>query len=89
MKTGLIATLAGVTLAGALVSGCAVADDGYFLYRHGNIAAADSYAAQAIDRMRLAQQINHYDMQGHAARAVDLLQEARVEMGMAAQAATR
>jgi hypothetical protein len=89
MKQRLMLSLAGVTLAGALVSGCAVADDGYFMYRHGNIEAADSFAARAIDRMRAAQEINHYDMQGHAARAIDLMQQARIEMNMAAESATR
>ena len=83
--------LAAATLAISLVSGCAVADDGYgyFMSRHPNIEAADFNAGQAIERMRAAQRANGYDMDGHAARAIGLMQEARSEMQAAAEAATR
>ena len=85
-------TLAAATaaaLALSLVSGCAVADDGYFMSRHPNIENADFDAQQAIERMRAAQHANNYDMGGHAGRAIQLLQEARGEMEAAAAAATR
>lgn len=81
--------IAAAALIGSLVSGCAVAGDGYFLSRHPNIEAADSDAQQAIQRMRAAQRANGYDMDGHAARAIGLLQDARAEMAAAAQDATR
>ena len=78
-----------VAMGFAMVSGCAVADDTYFLDRHPNIAAADFNAERAIDRMRAAQRANDYDMNGHAANAINLLEQARNEMGAAAQDATR
>ncbi len=58
------------------------------LERHPNIAAADNDVQQAIGRMRDAQHANGYDMHGHAARAIDLLQQARAEMHAAAVDAT-
>ena len=58
------------------------------LERHPNIAAADNAAQEAIARMREAQRANGYDMQGHAARAIELLQESRAEMRAAAVDAT-
>ncbi|WP_158902520.1 hypothetical protein [Burkholderia sp. L27(2015)] len=73
----------------SLISGCAVADDAYFVDRHPNIAAADFNAEQAIERMRAAQRANNYDMGGHAGRAIGLLEQARYEMAAAAQDATR
>jgi hypothetical protein len=39
--------------------------------------------------MRDAQHANGYDMQGHASRAIDLLQQARAEMRAAAIDAAR
>lgn len=54
------------------------------LERRPNIAAADNAALEAIARMRDAQHANGYDMHGHAARAIDLLQQARAEMHAAA-----
>jgi hypothetical protein len=65
----------------AIAATAAYADD---LARHPNIAAADSYAQNAIARMHEAQRANNYDMHGHAARAISLLEEARGEMRAAA-----
>jgi hypothetical protein len=83
------AVIAVAALALSLVSGCAVADDGYFMSRHPNIEAASFDAQQAIDRMHAAQQANDYDMGGHAGRAIQLLREAQYEMQAAAESATR
>jgi hypothetical protein len=58
------------------------------LERHPNIAAADNATQEAIARMHEAQRANGYDMHGHASRAIDLLQQARVEMRAAAVDAT-
>ncbi|HXZ09381.1 MAG TPA: hypothetical protein VEI25_15125 [Paraburkholderia sp.] len=85
-KVGLVAAAA---LALSLVSGCAVADDGYPMSYHPNIEAADFNAQQAIERMRMAQQANDYHMGGHAGRAIQLLQDARYEMQAAAESASR
>lgn len=95
MKQRQLAFTAAGALALSLVSGCAVADDGYgygygyFMSRHPNIEAADFNAQQAIERMRAAQRANGYDMGGHAGRAIALMQNARAEMQAAAETATR
>ncbi|MFM0669625.1 hypothetical protein [Paraburkholderia sediminicola] len=91
MKQRQLAFVAATALALSLVSGCAVADDGYGYYmsRHPNIEAADFNAQQAIERMRAAQRANGYDMGGHAGRAIALMQQARAEMQISAEMATR
>ncbi|MFM0236540.1 hypothetical protein [Paraburkholderia phytofirmans] len=93
MKQRQLALAAATALALSLVSGCAVADDGYaygyYMSRHPNIEAADFNAQQAIGRMRAAQRANGYDMGGHAGRAIALMQEARAEMQASAEMATR
>jgi hypothetical protein len=89
MKPRQVTLAAASALALSLISGCAVADDGFFMSRHPNIEAADFNAQQAIERMRAAQHANGYDMGGHAARAIHLMQEARYEMEASAEAATR
>jgi hypothetical protein len=89
MKQRHLTMVAATAIALSLISGCAVADDGYFMSRHPNIEAADFNAQQAIERMRAAQRANDYDMGGHAGRAIQLMREARYEMQAAAEAATR
>jgi hypothetical protein len=93
MKQRQWAFVAATALALSLVSGCAVADDGhgygYYMSRHPNIEAADFNAQQAIERMRAAQRANGYDMGGHAGRAIALMQQARAEMQVSAEMATR
>jgi hypothetical protein len=93
MKQRQWAFVAATALALSLVSGCAVADDGYgygySMSRHPNIEAADFNAQQAIERMRAAQRANGYDMGGHAGRAIALMQQARAEMQVSAEMATR
>lgn len=89
MKQRQLTMVAATAVALSLISGCAVAGDGYFMSRHPNIEAADFNAQQAIERMRAAQRANDYDMGGHAGRAIQLMQDARYEMQAAAEAATR
>jgi hypothetical protein len=57
--------------------------------RHPNIAAAQRLAAQAYDKIAAAQQANEYDMDGHAAKAKSLLENANSELKLAAEAANR
>ena len=55
MKQGPMTLVAATALGLSAISGCALADDGYFMSRHPNIEAADFNAQQAIERMRAAQ----------------------------------
>lgn len=55
--------------------------------RHPNIAAAQRLCDQAFNRISDAQRANEWDMDGHAAKAKELLDQANRELKLAAQAA--
>jgi len=55
--------------------------------RHPNIMAAQRLVDQAFNRIVAAQQANEWDMDGHAQRAKDLLDQANRELKAAAEAA--
>jgi len=55
--------------------------------RHPNIAAAQRLVDQAYARIVAAQQANEWDMNGHAQKAKELLDQANHELKEAAEAA--
>jgi hypothetical protein len=55
--------------------------------RHPNLAAAQRLSEQAWQRIVAAQEANEWDMQGHAQKAKNLLDEANKELKLAAEAA--
>lgn len=55
--------------------------------RHPNIAAAQRLVQQAYDKINAAQQANEWDMNGHAQKAKDLLDQANHELKEAAETA--
>lgn len=57
--------------------------------RHPNLAAAQHLTAQAFQKVTAAQQANEWDMEGHAAKAKDLLDQANNELKQAAEAANK
>lgn len=57
--------------------------------RHPNLNAAQRLTQQAYDKIIAAQQANEWDMEGHAAKAKDLLDQANRELKQAAQAANK
>jgi F0F1-type ATP synthase membrane subunit b/b' len=57
--------------------------------RHPNIAAAQRLCEQAWQRVVDAQQANEFDMQGHAQKAKELLDQANRELKLAAETANR
>ncbi len=57
--------------------------------RHPNLAAAQRLTAQAFEKITAAQQANEFDMQGHAKKAKELLDQANNELKQAAQAANK
>jgi len=57
--------------------------------RHPNLAAAQRLVDQAYNRIVAAQQANEWDMDGHAQRAKELLDQANRELKAAAEAANR
>jgi cellobiose-specific phosphotransferase system component IIA len=57
--------------------------------RHGNLAAAQDLVRQAYDRLSVAQRENGNDLGGHAEKAKALLQQANLEIRLAADAANQ
>ena len=57
--------------------------------RHPNLAAAQRLSQQAFDKVSAAQQANEWDMEGHAKKAKQLLEEVNNELKQAAGAANR
>lgn len=54
--------------------------------RYPNLAAAQRLSRQAFQRVVEAQQANEWDLQGHAQKAKDLLDQASNELKLAAEA---
>jgi hypothetical protein len=86
-------SLVGAVLAVALIgAGVAVAQrpvDDVSGKRHPNLAAAQRLSQQAYQKITAAQEANEWDMEGHAAKAKDLLDQANRELKMAAEAANK
>ena len=57
--------------------------------RHPNMAAAQRLSQQAWQRIVAAQEANEFDMQGHAQKAKNLLDEVNRELKLAAESANR
>jgi hypothetical protein len=89
IKTRVFAALAGLLL---LAGGAALAQrprQNVSPGRHPNIAAAQQLSRQAFDRIVAAQQANEWDMDGHAQKAKNLLDDVNRELKLAAEAANR
>lgn len=86
-------SLVGAVLAAALIGGgVAVAQkpvEDVSGKRHPNLAAAQRLSQQAYEKITAAQEANEWDMQGHAAKAKDLLDQVNRELKMAAEAANK
>jgi hypothetical protein len=57
--------------------------------KHPNIAAAQRLCSQAFEKIKAAQEANEWDMQGHAKKAKELLDQVNNELKQAAQAANK
>jgi hypothetical protein len=57
--------------------------------KHPNLAAAQRLSQQAWEKVSAAQQANEWDMNGHAAKAKELLDEVNRELKLAAEAANK
>src|SRR5215469_1773699 len=57
--------------------------------RHPNVAAAQRLSQQAYEKITAAQQANEWDMEGHAAKAKELLDQVNRELKAAAEAANK
>ncbi|HXJ82720.1 MAG TPA: hypothetical protein VMS64_29035 [Candidatus Methylomirabilis sp.] len=57
--------------------------------RHPNLAAAQRLSTQAYEKIVAAQQANEWDMDGHAQKAKELLEQANRELKVAAEIANQ
>jgi hypothetical protein len=88
-KTGIAAAVLGFFL---LIGGLAIAQPpkrNVSPGRHPNLAAAQRLSQNAYDKIIAAQQANEWDMQGHAQRAKDLLEQVNEQLKQAAVAANK
>ncbi len=88
IKTRLIAVIAFVCL---LVGGILFAQPARNISgkRHPNLAAAQRFSQQAYEKVTAAQEANEWDMQGHAQKAKELLDQVNRELKMAAESANK
>jgi hypothetical protein len=82
MKRMLVAGILGALL----LSGSAIAKPAQNISptRHPNLAEAQRLSAQAFQRIVDAQKANEWDMNGHAQKAKDLLEQVNAELKLAA-----
>ena len=80
-------TMVTVIAAGILLYGFSAYAGNVSKMRHPNLAAAQEFIEKAVRKVTLAQKANEYDMDGHAAKAKDLLDQAYAEIKLAAEAA--
>lgn len=78
--------LSSALVLGLVAGGVTVAQD-VSHHRHPNLAAAQDLMDRAAVKITDAQVANEWDMQGHAAKAKQLLDDARHEIKLAAEAA--
>jgi len=91
-KTRLLAIVLGSVLILLLVAGLAIAQrpvQNISSSHHPNLAAAQRLSTQAWEKIVAAQRANEWDMQGHAQRAKNLLDQVNNELKLAAEAANR
>jgi hypothetical protein len=84
--------LGGVLSLALICGGVAVAQmpkDNVSGKKHPNLAAAQRLSQEAWEKIAAAQQANEWDMEGHAAKAKDLLDQVNKELKMAAEAANK
>jgi hypothetical protein len=86
-------SLAGMVLASALIcGGVAVAQkpvENVSGKKHPNLAAAQRLSQEAFEKIGAAQQANEWDMDGHAAKAKELLDQVNRELKAAAETANK
>jgi hypothetical protein len=88
-KTRVLAAVVGCLL---LVGGAAVAqrpEKDISAARHPNLAAAQRLSRQAWEKINAAQEANEWDMNGHAQKAKDLLDQVNRELKEAAETSNR
>jgi gas vesicle protein len=89
MSKSFIGAVLGLALIGAGVAVAQKPVEDISGKRHPNLAAAQRMSQQAYEKVTAAQQANEWDMEGHAAKAKDLLDQVNRELKQAAEAANK
>jgi len=89
IKTRILAPLFGLLLLGGAIAMAERPAQNISAARHPNLAAAQRMCANAYEKIVAAQQANEWDMQGHAQKAKELLDQANNELKAAARAANK
>lgn len=89
MKPQVLRIVLGFVAFGLLLTGIAVHARDVSAARHPNLAAAQTFMEKAIEKISAAQVANEFDMKGHAAKAKALLDQAYVQIKLAAEAANK
>jgi hypothetical protein len=82
-------TILSCIIAVFLVSGITAYTGNVSHKRHPNLAAAQALIEKAVKRVSDAQVANEFDMEGHAAKAKALLDQAYAEIKLAAETANK
>jgi hypothetical protein len=86
------AIVSAVAAAIVLSGGLAIAQrpaDNVSPRRHPNLAAAQRFSTQAFEKIIAAQHANEWDMEGHAQKAKELLEQVNRELKVAAEIANQ
>jgi hypothetical protein len=89
IRTRVLSILAGALLVLGAAALAQVPKKTVSAARHPNIAAAQRLSQQAYEKIVAAQEANEWDMQGHAQKAKELLDQVNNELKQAAGAANR
>jgi hypothetical protein len=89
MKRGILAAILGVALLSGVALYASPPVRNVRPVRHPNLAAAQHLAQRAFEKIVAAQKGNEWDMQGHAQKAKELLEEVNSELKLAAEAANQ
>ena len=88
LRKSIVTSVVGVGLvAGSVLIGQDRPERDISRNRHPNLAAAQRLVDQAFNKISAAQQANEFDMNGHAAKAKELLEQVNRELKEAAEAA--
>ncbi len=87
-KTIAAAVVGAVVLAGGALLAAAPARN-VSPMRHPNLAAAQKFSREAFEKVLAAQRANEWDMQGHAQKAKELLDQVNAELKLAAETANQ
>jgi hypothetical protein len=81
--------LLGLLLVSGAVAPAQKPKDNVSAARHPNIAAAQRLCTQAWEKILEAQKANEFDMNGHAQKAKEMLDQVNRELKLAAEAANK